>query len=249
MLFRAEGIVIRTTDYGESDKIVTLFTRPYGKTSVMARGAKKVKSRHAAAAQLFTYGEFIYFKSGQMGTLNHGEISHAYRPLREHLQKAAYGAYLLELTDRMTDDGEPDAGLFDQLKGSLDALEAGKDMEIVAHIYEMKMLASSGYRPVLDGCVCCGGAVGDDAALSVSQGGALCARCKNVDPAAIPCSPTVLKLLRLFAQIDVRRLGNVDVKPGTKAELKRCLLPFFDAYVDVKWKTRRFIDQMEKYGI
>lgn len=61
MLVRTEGIVIRTVDYGETNKIITLYTRTHGKVSLMARGAKKTKSRFSSMSQVFSYGEYIFF--------------------------------------------------------------------------------------------------------------------------------------------------------------------------------------------
>ncbi len=61
MQYRVQGIVIRSMDYGEGNKIITLFTRELGKMSVVARGAKKVKSRYGSSAQLFTYGDYLFF--------------------------------------------------------------------------------------------------------------------------------------------------------------------------------------------
>ena len=74
MLQKCEGIVLRTTDYGETNKIVTLYTREWGKIGVMARGAKKPKSRLSAITQPFTYGYFLLQKGSGLGNLQQGEI-------------------------------------------------------------------------------------------------------------------------------------------------------------------------------
>ncbi|PYI51951.1 DNA repair protein RecO [Paenibacillus flagellatus] len=249
MLVRVEAIVIRSMDYGEGNKILTLFSKEAGKIGVMARGAKKLKSRHTAIAQPFTHGEFVLFRTGQqMGSLNAGEIWNAYHRLREDLNKAAYASYLMELTEKTVGDNEPNASLFEQLKGSLDAMDEGKDPQIVLHIYEMKMLAIAGYRPVLDECVSCGAKDGP-MWLSVSMGGTVCGRCRSADVSAIPLPEGTLKLLRLFLGMDVRRLGRTEVKESTKSQLKQCIRQLLDAHLDVKWKARHFLDQMEKYGL
>jgi DNA repair protein RecO (recombination protein O) len=248
MLYRVEGIVIRSMDYGEGNKIITILTKSYGKMSVMARGAKKVKSRQSAITQLFTYGEFIFYKTGSMGTLNHGEIIEAYHELREDIHKTAYCSYLMELTDRMLGDQDRCEFVFDQLKAALDAMKEDKDPQILIHIYEMKMLGIAGYMPDLQQCVSCGSSDGD-MMLSAMLGGILCRRCWNRDPQAIALPETGLKLLRLFQQVDIRRLGKVELKPATKQMLKRCMRQLYDTHVDVKWKSRSFLDQMEKYGI
>lgn len=248
MLYRVEGIVIRGMDYGEGNKIVTLFTKEAGKQSVMARGAKKIKSRHAAVTQMFTHGEFVYFKSGQMGTLNHAEIIHSHHALREDLHKSAYSAYIAEMAWRLTEEGEPDPPLFEQLKAVLSAIEEDKDPAVVTLIWEMRMLVLAGYEPELNACVSCG----RNATLpffSHALGGGLCAECRPKDPAAVPMPEAALKLLRLFRGIDLRRLGQIQVKPETTALLKRLIRGLLDRHVDVTWKSRKFLEQMEKYDL
>ncbi|WNQ13467.1 DNA repair protein RecO [Paenibacillus aurantius] len=247
MLKRTEGIVIRSTDYGEGHKIVTLYTREAGKISLMARGAKKAKSRHTAVTQLFTYGEFVFFQGSGMGTLNQGDLIESHHALREDLHKAAYSSYLVEMVDRLVPDQEPNGMLFEQLKAGLSAIEEDKDADIVIHIMEMKMLALAGYLPQLDECVSCGSDEGQ-MALSVMQGGVLCPRCRLKDPGALVLAPGTLKLLRLFQRMDLRRIGSVEVKAETKAQLKAAMRSFMDVHMGVKWKSRSFLEQMEKYN-
>lgn len=247
MLYNVEGIVLRAMDYGEAGKIVTLFTRELGKVGVMARGAKKLKSRHGAATQLFTYGRFQFFKGGSLGNLSSAEIEKAHHRLREDLHLAAYAAYVVELVDRCTGEGERHEALFEQLLAALSALEEGKDPAVLAHILEMKALALSGYMPQLDVCVACGNGEGEPA-VSARLGGLLCARCRHQDREAIPVTAAALKVLRLFRQVDVRRLGRIELQDRTKEELKRCLRAFMDQHMDVRWKSRNFLDQLEKYG-
>lgn len=248
MQFRVQALVIRSMDYGEGNKILTLFTREYGKMSVVARGAKKVKSRYGSVAQLFTCGDYLFFRSGQLGTLNHAEIVEPFYKLREDLYKAAHASYLSELTDRMLGDQEGQPFLFEQLKASFQAIQEDKDFEIVDHLYEMKMIAHAGYSPELTACVSCGA---DDSlvSFSASMGGALCRRCAAKDSAAIAVSPGLLKLLRVCLQTDVRRLGQIDVKPETKAALKTLITAYFDHHVGLKLKSRDFLEQMDRYGI
>ncbi|MEK8129672.1 DNA repair protein RecO [Paenibacillus filicis] len=250
MQYRLQGIIIRSMDHGEGNKIVTIFTREYGKMSVVARGAKKVKSRFGSAVQLFTLGDFSFFKSGQsgLGSMSLAEIVEAFHPLREDLHLAAYASYLAELTDKMFGDQEGHPYLYEQLKGSFQALQQGKDIQIIVHMYEMKMLMQAGYMPELNQCVVCGSQA-EAVALSVGLGGILCERCKLRDPQAIPLTPGALKLLRVLGQADVKRLGSIDVKAPTKELLKLVLRTYFDTHVGLRMKSRDFIDQMERYGI
>lgn len=248
MLNRAEGLVIRSMDYGEGNKIITVFTKEFGKVSLMVRGAKKLRSRHAAVTQLFTYADFSYFKSSGMGSLNGAEILDAFQPLREELFSSAYASYLAEMCDRMMGDADGSSYIFEQLKGAFQAIQDGKDKAIVAHVFELKMLNFAGYMPVLDACVSCGR--GDsDFSFSASMGGTVCSICRAQDTMSIQLSEGALKLLRLLSGLDVRRLGKIDVKDTTKAQLKQALKLYIDHYVGIKWKSRSVLDQLEKYGV
>ncbi|MBD2869492.1 DNA repair protein RecO [Paenibacillus arenilitoris] len=245
MLYRVEGIVIRSMDYGEGNKIVTLLTETNGKAGVLIRGAKKVKSKHASLAQPFTYGEFVYFRTSGLGTLNHGEIIESYHVLREQLELAAYASYAAELMDRTTQDDEATGFHFEQLKACLAALALGKDAQVVIHLYEMRILDLSGYAPELDECVSCGNRVGPFK-LSAHGGGILCGRCTGKDTGAIPLGEGAYKLLKLFRRMDMRRLGSIQVKPETKAELKLCMRKLMDTHLGLQLKSRSFLDQLDK---
>ncbi|REK77399.1 DNA repair protein RecO [Paenibacillus paeoniae] len=245
MLHRVEGIVIRSMDYGESNKIVTLLTKTNGKAGVLVRGAKKVKSRHSSLAQPFTYGEYQYFRSQGLGTLNHGEIIESHHDLRMQLDLSAYASYAAELTDRILHDDEPTVFHFEQLKACLSALDEGKDPQIVIHLYEMRILTLAGYAPELEECISCGNRVGPFR-LSAQGGGILCGRCVNRDPSAPVLGEGAYKLLRLFKGLDMRRLGSIAVKPETKQELKRVMRLLMDIQLGLQLKSRNFLDQLDK---
>jgi len=245
MLYRVEGIVLRSMDYGESNKIVTLLTKTNGKAGVLVRGAKKVKSRHSSLAQPFTYGEYQYFRTKGLGTLNHGEIIESHHDLRMQLELSAYASYASELTDRIIQEEEPTGFHFEQLKAYLAALDEGKDPQIVTQLYEMRILALAGYAPELEECVSCGNRVGPFR-LSAHNGGILCGRCVNRDPSAPALSEGAYKLLRLFKGMDMRRLGSIAVKPETKLELKRAMRLLMDSQLGLQLKSRNFLDQLDK---
>lgn len=250
MLYRVEGIVIRSMDYGEGNKIITLCTESGGKVGVLVRGAKKPKSRHAALVQPFTFGQYVYFRNTGLGTLNAGEIVESYHELREDLVKASYASYACELLDRVLQDEETGTFWFKQLKACLQALKEEKDPVVITSLYEMKILQASGYGPQFDECISCNQERPDEQLfISPRLGGVLCRACKHFDPPAMSVSPKALKLLRLFVQLDLQRLGNISVSESTRDEIKKLMRAFMDHQLGLNLKSRSFLDQMEKYGI
>lgn len=249
MLYRVEGIVIRSMDYGEGNKIITLCTKSHGKQGVLVRGAKKVRSRHAAATQLFTSGEYIYFRGmGHIGTLNACEITDSFHTLREQLHLAAYASYAAELVDRALQDEEAGGYMYEQLLAYLKALREGKDEQVSTHLFEMKLCQSVGVAPVVDHCVVCGR---EDRlnAFGWRLGGAICDVCQPREHSRFLSSLPILKIIQLFLKTDLRRLGNITLKPATKLQLRQCMRGYMDTHVGVQCKSTQFIEQMEKYDL
>lgn len=241
---KCEGIVIRTTDYGENNKIVTLFTREWGKVGVMARGAKKPSSRLASITQLFTYGYFLVQRNTGLGGLQQGETIATMRRIREDIFLTAHASYIVELTDKSTDDKKTNPYLFELLQQTLHYMNEGLDLDVLTSIYEMKMLQVLGLYPILDRCSVCGNSDGQFA-FSIREGGFLCHRCLSKDPYHLKISQATVKLLRLFYYFDLNRLGKIDVKPETKNELKKVINTYYDEYSGLSLKTKKFLNQIE----
>lgn len=248
MLHKTEGIVIRSKDYGEAHKIITIFSPTLGKISLMARGAKKTRSRLSSLCQLFTHGQYLFYLANPktMGTLSQGEIINSFRYLRVNLLQTAYAAYFAELVDRFTDDGERNAYLFDLILSMYRYLEEEKDPDILARIFEIKMLITGGYQPQLTQCLNCGRKEGRFT-FSVQEGGFICQDCQHLDPTPLVLSTASIKLLQLFYYLDHHRLGNIDVKESTKQELRQALWQFMDHHTPLVLKSRAFLEQMDNF--
>lgn len=244
LLQKCEGIVIRTNDYGETNKIVTLFTREFGKVGVMARGAKKPSSRLASITQLFTYGYFLFQRSTGLGSLQQGEVITTMRGIQEDIFLTAYASYIVELTDKCTDDREANPFLFELLSQTLHYINEGLDLDVLMFIYEMKMLNTLGLYPKLDQCSVCGSQDGHFG-FSIREGGLLCHRCYDKDPYYLKISNTTVRLLRIFYYIDLSRLGKIEVKNETKNELKTVISSYYDEYSGLFLKSKKFLNQVE----
>jgi DNA repair protein RecO (recombination protein O) len=244
LLSKCEGIVIRTSDYGEANKVVTIYTREAGKIGLMARGAKKPSSRLASLTQLFTYGHFLVQKGSGMGTLQQGEVISSMRGIREDIFSTAYASYIVELTDKVTENDKANPFLFELLYQTLSFMNEGYDLEILTYIYELKMLSVLGLSPCLDQCSICQAKDGVFG-FSIREGGLICHRCFEKDPYHFKLTPAAVKLLRLFYYIDMKRLGSISVKEETKKQLKQVIDGYYEEYSGLYLKTKRFLNQIE----
>jgi DNA repair protein RecO (recombination protein O) len=244
MLQKMEGIVIRSTDYGESHKIVAIFTREAGKISGVARGAKKPNSRLSAISQLFIYAHFLMQAGRGLGTLQQGEIISSFKGIKEDIFKTAYTAYIAEMVDKSMPDKEPNPYLFELLLQTFQYIDEGLDPDVLTFIFEMKMLSVLGLYPEMGKCAVCGTTEGKYS-FSIKENGLVCHRCAALDPHCLPMSPQSIRLLRLFYYMDVKRLGSISVKPETKKELKTAIDLYYGAYSGLYLKSKRFLDQLD----
>ncbi|MBN8236667.1 DNA repair protein RecO [Halobacillus kuroshimensis] len=247
MMDKVEGLVIRTNNYGETHKIVTMMTREKGKIGVMARGAKKPKSRMASVSQPFIHGMYLIQSGSGLGSMSQGEMLSSLRSIREDIVKTAYASYIAELTDKLIEEKQPDPFLFEQLLQTMVWMNEDKDPNILTMMYELKLFKKAGFAPVVDHCLNCGSTEGPYS-FSMSEGGLLCYRCKHIDPGAYGLPDPLPKLLRVFLHIDVKRLGQITMKEENKKLLRQLMDEYYDRYGGYFIKSKKFLKQLDLFS-
>src|SRR5699024_9782139 len=112
MLNQMEGIVLKTRDYGETHKIITIFTKKLGIISAICRGANKPKSN-------FIEANLLNYVTKGISTEQQEQNLASNRNIREDINKTAYTAYIIELTDKILETRSPQPLLYDQLQKTL----------------------------------------------------------------------------------------------------------------------------------
>ncbi|QBP40875.1 DNA repair protein RecO [Paenisporosarcina antarctica] len=245
MLNRVEGIVLKTQDYGESNKIVTLYSREFGKITAMARGAKKPASRLAAITQPFTYGSFLIQQGRGMGTMQQGEQIESYRHIREDIEATAYASFVVELINRAVEDSTPQPAIFNLLQQALHAIADEYDPEAIALFVEWKMLPVTGIYPTLHECANCGATDGEFS-FSFQQIGFLCHRCFAVDPYIVRLTPAQVKLIRTFYTVAIDQVGKLTLKKETKKFIKKIVRTIYEEQTGIRLKSQSFLDQLDR---
>ncbi len=241
---KVEGIILRTNDYSETHKIISLFTKERGKIGLVARGAKKPRSRMAAITQPFVYGSFLIQPSKNLGSLQQGEIIDSMRSIREDIVKTAYAAYIAELTDKVLEQNEPDVYLWEQFLHTMERLSVDDESEIITMIYELKIFHKGGFAPELRGCVHCGKEQ-HITHFSVGEGGFLCSDCHHMDPSATPLNEKLFQVLRVIRYADIDRIGNISIKEENRKKLRLMLNEYYDQYGGFYLKSRKFLQQLD----
>ncbi|TFB24835.1 DNA repair protein RecO [Filobacillus milosensis] len=243
MFEKVQGIVVRTRDYGETNKIVTLYTKEYGLLSAVARGAKKSKSRMAAITQPFIYGYFLIQMGKGLGTLHQGEILHSMRGIREDIVKTAYVSYISELLSKVVNEREPNSAIFDEYYMSLERILDEESPLAISMMFELKMYHVGGFAPVVHSCVN-GHTDRPIAAFSIADGGVICDQCiiRSEDYILLPAN--AYKVLRHMNSTSIKRIRNISIKQETLKILREIMDYYYERYGGMYIKSKRFLDQM-----
>lgn len=243
MIEKIHGIIIRTQDYGETNKIVTVYSKELGLISAVARGANKPKSRMAALTQPFIYGQFLLQIGKGLGTILQGEIINSMRQIREDIVKTAYAAYIGELVTKFVQEKEVNQRLFDELYISLERILKDDQIEPIAMMFELKLYRIGGIAPVINHCVN-GHTSRPIVGFSISEGGVICDECRYKVYDMIPLSNNTYKLLRIMSGRSIKNIRNISIKNDTIKTFRQLLDGYYERYGGATLKSKKFLNQM-----
>jgi len=219
--FRSEAIVLRRRDFGEADRMLTLYSREFGKIQALAKGARKPQTRKTGHVELFMRTNFLFARGRNIDIITQAELVEAYPALREDLVRATYASYAVELLDGMTAEGDHDLRKYELLSKALGWLEKTDDVRLAARFYELRLLSLAGFQPQLFHCVSCKEPIEEqDQFFSADRGGLLCPGCWKADSRALSLSAAAVKVLRYLQTRSWETVSVLHLRGTLHAELE-----------------------------
>jgi DNA repair protein RecO (recombination protein O) len=242
------AIVLRTRDYSESDRIVTLLTRDAGKLGGIAKGAKQSRRRFERKLEVFSH-VMLYFRRRPHGELvfitraEAGEL--APFDLTDDIGKIALGSYLVELADALSREEADSTGAYRLLAAALGALARHGNSRSLRQAFELGLLSWAGYQLEFRRCQVCDRTPTEHATSFVfipSHGGIVCQQCRGrVSDAFIGLTaPSVAALANL---------GSIPIETATAAEsagrdAEAALARFMATVLDRKLRSLEFLNRV-----
>lgn len=245
---RTPGIILKRRDFGEADRLLTVLTPTDGKIDVIAYGARKPISRKTGHVELFTLCDMLINVHKQPGVLTQVEMVEPFLALREDLTLGAYAAYVAELLDQFTQEGDNDTpDLFHLVRDTLARLCSEPHPRLVLRYYEVHLLGAVGFRPELQTCVLSGETVRpENQFFSFSEGGVVCPEYGAHNPNLAGISFQSLKLLRHMQRSSYRQVGSLKVREPVHIEVEALMLGYITYVLEQKLQSAEFIRRLRR---
>jgi DNA repair protein RecO (recombination protein O) len=246
-VYRTEAIVLRRTDFGEADRLLTVFTPERGKLKLIAKGVRKPTSRKSGHVELFSRSNFLVAVGRELDILTQAETLEPYLALRQDLLRTTYAYYVAELADAFTAERDENRLLFELLKDAFGWLCETQDLALMARYYELHLLGLVGYQPQLFVCGTCRKSLQPESNyLNVAEGGVFCPKCGHDRVGMTSLSVNALKVMRFLQTREWDTCRLLQLSPASHAEVEEALNRYITYHLERKLKSVDFIHRLRR---
>lgn len=238
MYEKTEGIVLRAVKYKDTDLLLTVLTKQFGKLTLRVRGAAGSRNKNKAACQLFAFSEFTLSEYQGKHTLTEAVSKELFPELQQELELYYLASYFLQVTDVAAQENDPMPELLSLLLNSLYALaKLRKPKLLVKSVFELRLACICGFLPDLRGCMICGRTDAD--CFNLMQGALQCADCsgKNTDGIRMPLSDGTREAMRYICRADAKRLFSFSLSEPAMRELNEITEAYLSTQLERGFST------------
>ena len=242
MIQNVEGVVLNVTPYGETSKIINVYTKEYGLIGIMCKGAMSVKSKLRSCTNKLTYGSFnIYYKKDKLSILHSVDVINPFKNIQSDILLISYATYICELTSQVVKQNSSKE-IYNDFIESLLKIEEGIDPLVITNIFEVKMLEYLGVSLNLTSCISCGNNK-EIVTLSIEKGGLICKNCYT-NERIVPLS--IVKVLNMYYLVDIKSINKLNIQKEIIDEINRFLTSYYDDYTGLYLKSKDFLKTIQK---
>ncbi len=259
MLVSSEGIVLKQRKIANNRRMITVFTKNYGKISCGTSLTEKSKGKSALAIRPFTYADYDIFKGRDYYNINSAQTKKSYYSIGEDLDRFLVASKFIEYLDKLLEEDQPRPKLFDMTVEFLEIIaESERNYDTLLYAFIIKTLRVQGVMPELTCCVDCGKKTDDFGyeiadnkkghAFSINSGGIICESCierekTNGNPLIYKPNFDIITVFRYFIDNPLVHFEKVGLKDSVSKDIRRILGHYIDHYLgvdvlldDVEWR-------------
>ncbi|GHO87940.1 DNA repair protein RecO [Dictyobacter formicarum] len=260
--YSAEAIILKRTDLGEADRVLTLFTPYKGKIRSLAKGVRRPGSKKAGHLELLCYSQLQLAMGRNFDIITQAQTKENFFHLRNELWHMTCGFYLAELVDRFVEDNTQQQDVYNLLLMALRILEADATQvqqrraqgeaasphdqdrsRLLLRYFEIYLLSYIGYEPVLRQCAHCRAELKPEQnGFTPALGGALCPNCSHLWSQSL--SMNALKVLRLLQRTEWSKVPNLHLDARLQAEIEAAMHGLIRFHLERDLKSWSFLEML-----
>ncbi|MHB8138867.1 MAG: DNA repair protein RecO [Smithellaceae bacterium] len=248
---KTTGFVLKSLSYGESDLIVTFYSREFGKVNGIAKGAKRSKKRFANVFEPFSMTNIIFSRKNRdaLAFIESCDIIDHYSLIRQDLEKTLTASYFIDLTDHFSSEGKANENLFSLLADFLALLTRENVSDTAIRFFEMRLLKITGFEPALTACVRCKTPVANGGTYYFfpKEGGIFCAACARPERYDQRVSAGTVRTLLLGKDMEMGKMKMVCFSESLASESRNILCSFISYVLGKEVKSLKVMEQVRRY--
>lgn len=243
MIIKTQGIVLKSFDFRETSRIATFFTVDQGKVSGILKGIRTDHRKFRSSVDRFSVNDIVYYqyRNSDLHLISQCDLRQFFHPVRQDLRKSLAASYMGELVNALMPVEETNQKVFELMIEYLNSLEGEGDVDQLVHMFQIKMLLFSGFRPHLDACVVCKQQIENDARFSLKEGGLVCERCPSPDPEVHLVSRGTVASILHVEKSEWPMCLKLKFTDNVKKELKYVLNNFLVFHLGRRLKSAKYL--------
>lgn len=244
-LVNTKGVIIKSIDYKENDKLIWAYTEKLGKITFIARGAKKSKSRNLSITLPLCFADYTFFKGRNLYNLQEGKILNSFQGLLNNLEKLTYSSYICELIDICVQDSEVNEVLFRDFITCLYLLNTdAMDYELLIRAFELRLLGMTGYGLQFDKCSICKKPISTSDYISLSHFGGVCSECSKEQGLYI--SKAGYNALRFLSKTPMDKIYRLNITKEVKNQIEKVITFIINSNYSRKPKSLEMLNYIKE---
>lgn len=246
--YQSSGIILKTMDLREKDKLVIIYTSDFGKIQAKAIGAKKISSKMAGHLEPITESSLAFAKGKKIDTIINATTINNFCEIKKKLEFQAVAYYILELADEFTEFSNPDEKIYNLLKNTLERInlitQNLSSLKILLRFFEIKFLKHLGFQPELNCCAVCQKKIRPQKNyLSGQLGGIICPACQKNDKKAKPIDAEAIKVLKFFNQSPFNLVEKLKIEKKLEKKIENLNIYFLEFILEKEIKSKDFLSK------
>ena len=244
---KTDGLVLKTIEVGEADKILTVFTRKLGKIQILSKGSRRPRNKFLACSQLFCYSEFYLYKSTDMYVLSNAEVNNSFVGIGKDLERLSSATIVADLILKVMENETVNLSLLRLALNTIYLISTQTDSPVkYLVVFLIRFLKIAGLNPVLDKCVKCGEKQLSTTSMkfSTNLGGIICKNCLESVPDAQNISYDEYRAMVFVIYSIDKNIFNFKMNTNVQCEVLMLLKNFYSHHYDFNFTSFEFLCNM-----